>query len=160
MIAVQGPKAQAVVGALYPRAAGMPRFGILSEGSGSSEVFISRTGYTGEDGFEIIAPNSQMPELYSVLFEKGKEHGLVPCGLGARDTLRLEAGYLLYGQDVDEEHTPLEANYGWVVRWNKVDFIGKEALQRQKASGISRRLTSFQLLERGVPRPAAAGTSG
>jgi aminomethyltransferase len=84
---------------------------------------------------------------------KGRPAGLVPCGLGARDTLRLEAGYLLYGQDLDEHRTPLEAGYDWVVRFDKGEFQGKAALEKQKREGLKSRLTGFKLLEAGVPRP-------
>ncbi|OGS04548.1 MAG: hypothetical protein A3G41_08595 [Elusimicrobia bacterium RIFCSPLOWO2_12_FULL_59_9] len=154
MVALQGPRSEAVVRRLFPEAAALPRFGIKTQQAEGREVFVSRTGYTGEDGFEFIAPNESMPALYRNLVEHGKKEGLVPCGLGARDTLRLEAGYLLYGQDVDDEHTPLEAGYGWVVKWNKGDFIGREALLRQKSEGLKRGLIGLELLDRGVPRPS------
>jgi len=131
----------------------LARFGVMETTLYGETVFVSRTGYTGEDGFEFIVPNEVAPRLWDTLIAKGRPEGLVPCGLGSRDTLRLEAGYLLYGQDIDEDHTPLEAGYGWVVRFEKGDFLGKAALESQKREGLRRRLTGVKLLEGGVPRP-------
>ncbi len=123
------------------------------------EVFITRTGYTGEDGFEIFLWNTPMSEkgkaeqLLQIILEAGKEFEIKPIGLGARDTLRLEAGMSLYGNDINEQTTPLESRLGWVVQFEKDDFIGKDALLKKKAEGIKNTLTGFRLLERGVPRP-------
>jgi aminomethyltransferase len=117
--------------------------------------FICRTGYTGEDGCEIIAPPAAIIKLWDELLEKGKKYGIVPCGLGSRDTLRLESGYLLYGSDIDDDHTTLEANYGWVLKPGKGDFIGKAAVLKQKEEGIKRKLTGV-ILTGGVPRPGCA----
>ena len=103
----------------------------------------------------MIAPAAILSRLWVTLIASGSSRGLLPCGLGARETLRLEAGYLLYGSDVDEEHTPLEAGYDWVVKFQKEDFIGKAALEAQKKKGLQRRLYGIRLLERGVPRPGA-----
>jgi len=153
MLALQGPKAAGVADQLVPGASALPRFGILRTELYGEVTFVCRTGYTGEDGFEFILPNEVATRLWDNLIIKGRPEGLLPCGLGARDTLRLEAGYLLYGQDLDEEHTPLEAAYDWVVRFDKGDFQGKAALEKQKRQGLSRRLTGFKLLEAGVPRP-------
>ncbi|MDE2491704.1 MAG: glycine cleavage system aminomethyltransferase GcvT [Elusimicrobia bacterium] len=155
MIAVQGPKAAEVVALLAAKAPSLPRFGALELPLFGQPSVITRTGYTGEDGFEFIVPNEIVVRVWSDLLTMGRSLGATPCGLGARDVLRLEAGYLLYGQDVDDDHTPYEANYGWVVKLGKGDFIGRSALETQKAEGVRRRLTGVKLLERGVPRPGA-----
>lgn len=150
MIALQGPKSEKVALKIFPS---VPRrHQIQSEKFENGTIFICRTGYTGEDGFEIVAANNQIPKLWDLILEAGKEFLILPCGLGARDTLRLEMGYLLYGQDANEEHTPLEAGLPWVVKFSKSAFIGKEALMRQQATGLKRRLSGFKLLERGIPR--------
>ena len=138
---------------LAPAATKLPRFGALElELYGARSSFITRTGYTGEDGVEFIVPNHIVVRVWEDLMAQGQSFGVTPCGLGARDVLRLEAGYLLYGQDVDDEHTSYEAGYGWVVKLDKGDFIGRDALAKQKASGVKRKLTGVKLLERGVPR--------
>ncbi|MBI4061023.1 MAG: glycine cleavage system aminomethyltransferase GcvT [Elusimicrobia bacterium] len=155
MIAVQGPRAADVAGLVAPEAPGLPRFGALERDLCGQRGFITRTGYTGEDGFEFIASNEIVARVWEDLLAKGRSFGAQPCGLGARDTLRLEAGYLLYGQDIDEGLTTYEADYGWVVKLDKGDFIGRDALKKQKAEGIKRKLTGIRLLERGVPRAGA-----
>ncbi len=155
MIAVQGPKAAALIALLAPAAAALPRFGALELELYGTPSIITRTGYTGEDGAEFIVPNHIVVRVWEDLLAQGRSLGAAPCGLGARDVLRLEAGYLLYGQDVDDAHSTYEANYGWVVKLDKGDFIGRAALARQKAEGVQRRLTGVKLLERGVPRPGA-----
>ena len=155
MIAVQGPKAAELVGAEFPPAVTMPRFGAMELSVFDQPSVITRTGYTGEDGFEYIVPNEIISRLWDNLLLKGRSLGVVPCGLGARDTLRLEAGYLLYGQDLDDDHSSYEANYGWVVKLEKGDFIGKARLVDQKKHGLERKLTGVQLLDRGVPRAGA-----
>jgi aminomethyltransferase len=155
MIAVQGPKAAALISLLAPRAAALPRFGALELELYGQPSFITRTGYTGEDGVEFIVPNEIVVRVWEDLLAQGQSYGAAPCGLGARDVLRLEAGYLLYGQDLDDEHSTFEANYGWVVKLDKGDFIGKAALVKQKAEGLKRKLTGVRLLERGVPRAGA-----
>ncbi len=156
MIAVQGPKAAEVVALLAPQAPALPRFGALELELFGQPSFLTRTGYTGEDGFEFIVPNETAVRVWSDLLTMGRSFGTVPCGLGARDVLRLEAGYLLYGQDADDEHSTYEANYGWVVKLDKGDFIGKPALAAQKKAGVRRLLTGVRLLSRGVPRLGAA----
>jgi aminomethyltransferase len=116
------------------------------------DALISRTGYTGEDGFEIYCPASQGPELWSALMEAGASYGIKPIGLGARDTLRLEMGYALYGNDLTADTTPLQAGLGWIVKLNKGDFIGREALVKERAEGIKRRLVGLEMVDRGVAR--------
>jgi aminomethyltransferase len=155
MIALQGPEAEKVMTAISDEAAGLKRFGAMALSLFGRRAFITRTGYTGEDGFEIICARELVTRAWQTLQARGGSFGLLPCGLGARDTLRLEAGYLLYGSDIDAEHTPYEAGYGWVVKLKKDGFIGKEALEKQKAEGIRRRLTPIKLVDRGVPRPGA-----
>jgi aminomethyltransferase len=118
----------------------------------SIPVWIARTGYTGELGFELYAAADQMPALWTRLMEQGRAGGLKPAGLGARDLLRLEMGYLLYGNDISEETTPLEAAVEWTVSLSKGEFIGRTALQQQKDGGLLRRLIGFELLDKGVPR--------
>lgn len=154
MVALQGPNAKDIIGAVCLEAAALARFGALEANLWGEECVVTRTGYTGEDGFEIVAPNAVMPRVWQTLLARGtSSFGLLACGLGARDTLRLEAGLLLYGNDIDTEHSTLEAGYGWVAKLTKPDFIGKAALEAQKKNGVSRRLTGIKLLERGVPRP-------
>jgi aminomethyltransferase len=113
---------------------------------------ISRTGYTGEDGFELYCPAEQVVDLWQDLLAAGKEHGLVPAGLGARDTLRLEAAYCLYDHELTEQTNPLEAGLGWTVKLASGDFIGHDALAQIKAEGVKRKLVGVELVERGVAR--------
>ncbi|MBI5244938.1 MAG: glycine cleavage system aminomethyltransferase GcvT [Elusimicrobia bacterium] len=155
MIAVQGPLAARILSDIVPEAEPLKRFGALELELYGRDALITRTGYTGEDGFEVIVPNEISPRIWETLRASGASYGLLPCGLGARDTLRLEAGYLLYGSDIDNEHTPLEAGYGWVVKFSKEDFIGKAALEKQKREGLRRKLLGLRLSERGVPRAGA-----
>jgi aminomethyltransferase len=156
MLAVQGPNAPALVGELFPQALSLPRFGVAELRFGDEMAYVMRTGYTGEDGFEIAALPEEILALWTELIVRGGRHGLVPCGLGSRDTLRLEAGYLLYGADADATRTPYEANCAWVVKPQKGDFIGREALLRRKEAGFREKLTGVRLLGRGVPRHGCA----
>ncbi|UCC38530.1 MAG: glycine cleavage system aminomethyltransferase GcvT [Candidatus Aminicenantes bacterium] len=117
------------------------------------DVLVSRTGYTGEDGFEIYTLSSKPENIWGAILERGKDYGLLPIGLGARDTLRLEARLMLYGNDIDETTTVLEAGLGWLVKLDKGEFLGREALLRQKEEGIKRKLIGFELIERGIARP-------
>ncbi len=150
MLAVQGPEALARaadwLGEAGSAVAELPPFGFLEEG----DRFIARTGYTGEDGFEMILPAAAAPAAWRAL----RAAGVAPAGLGARDTLRLEAGLNLYGLDMDEQVTPLESNLGWTVAWKppERDFIGRGALEQQRAAGAPRRLIGLKLDARGVLR--------
>ena len=148
MLAIQGPQAVEIVNCLVPGVADLPRFHISPLTMFDKEGYVTRTGYTGEDGVEIMLPNDTIGLLWDELLK----HGVTPCGLGARDVLRLEAGYLLNGEDADQTRTPYEANCGWVVKLTKEKFIGKEALAAQKAAGLKERLTGFVLTTPGVPR--------
>ncbi|NLW39997.1 MAG: glycine cleavage system aminomethyltransferase GcvT [Tissierellia bacterium] len=117
------------------------------------ECMVSRTGYTGEDGFEIYAPAEDIVKIWNALLEKGKEDGLKPCGLGCRDTLRFEAGMPLYGNEISEDINPLEGGLKFFVKFEKEeDFIGKEALKKQWDEGLTRKVVGFELLGRGIPR--------
>jgi aminomethyltransferase len=156
MLAVQGPNAPALVGEIFPAALTLPRFGVAELPWKGEAAIVMRTGYTGEDGFEIAASPAGIVAFWDVLLARGGPHGLVPCGLGSRDTLRLEAGYLLYGADADATRTPYEAGCGWVVKLQKGDFIGREALIHRKAAGFREKLTGVRLLGRGVPRHGCA----
>jgi aminomethyltransferase len=113
---------------------------------------VSRTGYTGEYGFEVYCPPEAAVEIWDAILASGKPHGLIPAGLGARDTLRLEAKMALYGNDIDDTVTPWEADLGWIVKMRKGDFIGRAVLERQKAAGISKKLVGFQVTGRGIAR--------
>ena len=115
-------------------------------------TLLSRTGYTGEDGFELYLASQEAPKLWNAFLQVGKRYGLKPIGLGARDTLRLEMGYRLYGNDIDETTSPFEAALDWTVKLNKGDFIGREALEKQKKEGIRRKLIGFQMESRIAPR--------
>ncbi len=116
------------------------------------KAIISRTGYTGEDGFEIYVKSEFAPVIWDSLLDAGKDCGLVPAGLGARDTLRFEAALPLYGQELSEEITPLEAGLGRFVKLDKDDFIGKAALLKQKSTGVKRRIAGLEMVDRGIPR--------
>ena len=153
LIAAQGPKAEALVGRLADR--DVTRIGYYRFERGTvAEVpaLISRTGYTGEDGFELYAPADQTEKLWTALLGAGRADGVAPIGLGARDTLRLEMKYVLYGNDIDETTNALEAGLGWVVKPAKGDFIGREALEKIRAEGVQRRLVGLEMTERAVAR--------
>ncbi len=153
-IALQGPKAEEILKAAAGDNAGKIRFFRFVESVKVNGIpcLISRTGYTGEDGFELyLKPDDAVP-LWKSLLKTGIELGLKPCGLGCRDTLRFEACLPLYGQELSEEITPLEAGLGWVVKLDKPDFIGKQALAAQREKGIPRKLVGFELQERGIAR--------
>jgi aminomethyltransferase len=153
LIALQGPRSSSILAPLTTVDLGALRYYHFIEGTvGGVEVLLSRTGYTGEDGFEIYADPTSAPGLWRRLLDTGAGEGLVPAGLGARDTLRLEAGMLLSGQDFDRQITPLEVGLGWIVKLKKGPFVGSEALARQKAAGVPRRLVGFTLVERGIAR--------
>jgi len=113
---------------------------------------ISRTGYTGEDGFEIFVPPQSADRVWQAILESGKAAEVVPAGLGARDTLRLEAAMRLHGNDIDETTSALEADLSWIVGWKKDDFIGASALREQKAAGVKRKIVGFEMLDRGIAR--------
>jgi aminomethyltransferase len=150
--ALQGPAAESIVKGFFPEAAALAKNGIAACRWKDAEVLVARTGYTGEDGFEIFADGAVFLKLYPELLSAGTPAGLIPCGLGARDTLRLEMGYRLYGNDLDEQHTALEGGLGWVVKFEKGDFVGRDHLLREKNKGPARRIIGFRLKDRGIPR--------
>ncbi len=149
LIAIQGPKAVAFLQALVPdNLEPIKAFGHLESEVLGSRAFLARTGYTGEDGFEVMIDPAVGIEVWRSLLGAG----VVPCGLGARDTLRLEAAMALYGQDINDSTTPLEAGLGWVVHWDKGDFIGRSVLEQQKQAGVTRRLVGLQMQGRNIAR--------
>jgi aminomethyltransferase len=146
LIAVQGPKAAGVVEALSGGSvSGMPSFTFRDAEVAGVKVIAARTGYTGEDGFELACRNADAPALWAALLEAATPLGGLPVGLGARDSLRLESRLPLYGNDLDDDHTPLEAGLGWAVKLDKRDFLGRPALLEQKAKGLTRQLVGFTL---------------
>ncbi len=155
--ALQGPKALEIIHDIMPEVAQLPRFGFKKfpsplEGEENKALWTCRTGYTGEAGAEFFGPVNFIRDLWNQFLAAGQGRGLKPCGLGARDTLRLEMGYPLYGDELREDRTSLESNMEWAVKWNKGDFIGRSALEKQKKEGLQYLLMGFELLERGIPR--------
>ncbi|HEY2152959.1 MAG TPA: glycine cleavage system aminomethyltransferase GcvT [Vicinamibacterales bacterium] len=153
LIAVQGPQALNVLQPLT----GVDLAGMKYYWFGHGEVAnvratVSRTGYTGEDGFEIFVPPQQADKVWLALLESGQSAEVIPCGLGARDTLRLEAGMRLHGNDIDETTTAVEADLNWIVGWKKDDFNGALALREQRANGPKRKIVGFEMQERGIGR--------
>jgi aminomethyltransferase len=152
-LAVQGPMSVEVVGGLFPEAADLSYMQCTEVDYRGQRMILSRSGYTGEVGFEFFPPEAVVHELWEELVDDGQPFGIEPCGLGARDTLRLEMGYPLHGQDISEERTPLEAASSWAVSLEKGDFRGREALVKQKEEGIPARLWGFRMQDRAIPRP-------
>jgi aminomethyltransferase len=150
MLAIQGPKARALTADVLPKAAELIEQLALFEGKAHEKWFIARTGYTGEDGLEIILPSDQVADFWQALLAAG----IQPCGLGARDTLRLEAGLNLYGSDMDETTSPLTSNMAWTIAWEPSSrhFIGKEALLAEKEAGIKHKLVGLVIEERAIIR--------
>lgn len=152
-LAIQGPRAVDVVASVAGQhATGIGTYWSCSARVAGYDAIVARTGYTGEDGFEIYAPVAGARAVFDALVEAGGPHGMALCGLGARDTLRLEARYALYGNDIDESTNPIEAGLGWVVKTDAGDFVGRDALLRIKEKGPSRRLRGLILEDRGVIR--------
>ena len=148
LIAVQGPKAVAMVDAMTDvRVAELPSFAFTEATIAGVRCMIARTGYTGEDGFELAMPNDGAVAVWNALLDAALPIGGLPIGLGARDTLRLESKLPLYGNDLDDDHTPLEAGLGWAVKLDGRNFIGAEALRAQKDSGLARQLVGFTIAE-------------
>ena len=160
-IAIQGPKAEAVLNVLFPEAEKIKFFNFVPDADiCGQKVLVSRTGYTGEDGFELYCSNESAPVIWESLMNAGKDYGLIPCGLGARDSLRLEAKLPLYGHEISSTVTPLEANLSHFVDFSGNNFCGKSALITQKEEGIPRTLRGIKMIDKGVPRqgyPVYAG---
>jgi aminomethyltransferase len=152
-LAIQGPSSQKLLQEVVGSAVDTlkTRQCLTLETNGFSGM-LSRTGYTGEIGYEWYLPAGEAQQVWEQLLKAGEDDGVKPVGLGARDLLRLDVGYLLYGNDMDEQTTPLEAGAEWVVAWNKGQFQGQLAIQKQKEQGVTRKLGGFEMMERGVPR--------
>jgi aminomethyltransferase len=153
LLAVQGPRATDTLKGLFAEdIAAMPYYtAMYADMKGVGTVLISTTGYTGAGGYEVYVPNPLAEKAWNAVMEAGKPHGIKPAGLAARDTLRLEMGFCLYGNDIDDSTSPLEAGLGWITKFTK-DFIDSDKLKAQKEQGVQRRLVGFELLERGIPR--------
>jgi len=165
LLAVQGPAAADIVQQLTTIDLASLKYYWFAHGEVAGvRSIISRTGYTGEDGFELFIPPASAEGIWNTILETGAGKGIVPVGLGARDTLRLEAGMHLSGQDIDETTTVLEADLGWIIGWKKADFIGKAALEQQKNAGLTRKLVGFEMTAPGIARHGykayAAGGEG
>ena len=152
LIALQGPRALETLARAGSTLAELKTFHFRSAEVAGVRATVARTGYTGEDGVELFCAWDAAPALFRGLLEAGRDFGVVPVGLGARDTLRLEARLALYGNDIDETTNPLEAGLGWTVKLEKGDFVGKAALERVKAAGLTRRLVGFEMRGRGIAR--------
>jgi aminomethyltransferase len=153
LVAVQGPKAEALVARLADvDVQGIAYYHFAEGRVAGVRALVSRTGYTGEDGFELYAPAAETARLWSALLEGGRGDGVRPIGLGARDTLRLEMRYALYGNDIDQTTNPLEAGLGWIVKPAKGDFVGRDAIEKVRGSGPARKLVGLEMADRSVAR--------
>jgi len=157
LLAIQGPKSIQAMQSLTQEDLSAIKFYTfkINTFAGVENVIISATGYTGSGGFEIYCKNSQVAKIWTKVLEAGANWGIQPIGLAARDTLRLEMGYCLYGNDIDDTTSPLEAGLGWITKFNK-DFINSESLKKQKELGVSKTLVGFELSQRGIPRQGYA----
>ena len=157
LLAIQGPKAIQAMQSLTQENLSAIKFYTfkINTFAGVENVIISATGYTGSGGFEIYCKNTQVEKIWTKVLEAGADWGIQPIGLAARDTLRLEMGYCLYGNDIDDTTSPLEAGLGWITKFNK-DFINSDSLKKQKELGISKTLVGFELTQRGIPRQGYA----
>lgn len=153
LLAVQGPKAIELMSELTGEDLSKLKYYTFTslEIAGYKDIMISATGYTGAGGFEIYLSNDQVEKVWDLLFEKGQKYGIEPIGLGARDTLRLEMGYCLYGNDINDSTSPIEAGLSWICKFNN-DFVNAEALKKQKEEGVTKKLVGLKVLDRGVPR--------
>lgn len=153
LLAIQGPKAVEAMQSLTSVDLSVIKYYHfeVADFAGIEHVIISATGYTGSGGFEIYAKNSEIEQIWNKVFEAGASYGIKPIGLAARDTLRLEMGFCLYGNDIDDTTSPLEAGLGWITKFTK-DFTNSEALKKQKEEGVKRKLVGFEITERGIPR--------
>ncbi len=152
-LALQGPKAAAILQSLTALdLTAMKSFQFAFADVATVRAMVARTGYTGEDGFELYCHTRDAERLWSTLLTAGASSGLIPVGLGARDTLRLEKAYPLYGHELDDTTSPLEAGLAWVIKWSKPSFVGRDALVQQKAAGLQRKLVGLELLQPGIAR--------
>jgi aminomethyltransferase len=168
LLAVQGPRALEILQPLTGVSLAEIKYYWFAHGEVANvRATISRTGYTGEDGFEIFVPPQSADRVWQAVLEAGKSFDIIPCGLGARDTLRLEAGMRLHGNDIDDTTTAVEADLNWIVGWKKTDFLGAEVLRQQKAAGPARKIVGFEMGDRGIARhgydvylPGGAASAG
>jgi aminomethyltransferase len=153
LLAVQGPKAVDVLQPLTDMDLRNMQYYTFSKGkfAGVDNVLVSATGYTGAGGFEVYVENAHAKKLWDAIFESGQEYGIKPIGLGARDTLRLEMGFCLYGNDIDDTTSPIEAGLGWITKFTK-DFTNSAELKMQKEQGVAMKLVGFEMIDRGIPR--------
>ena len=153
LLAIQGPKAiEAMQSLTSVNLSEIPYYSFkVADFAGIENVIISATGYTGSGGFEIYCKNEEVEQIWNKVFEAGESYNIKPIGLAARDTLRLEMGFCLYGNDIDDTSSPLEAGLGWITNFTK-DFVNSENLKKQKEEGVTRKLIGFELIERGIPR--------
>ena len=152
-LAIQGPKALAVASKLTDLPLAEVRYYWFESGEFADvPAIVARTGYTGEDGFEVYVPAAHAAIVWHAILDAGAEHAIRPCGLGARNTLRLEAAMSLYGHEIDAATTPYEAGLGWIVKLAKPEFCGRDVLARQKAQGVQRKIAGFEMTERGIAR--------
>ena len=155
LLAIQGPNANKILQPLVDKDIMNLKYYTFTRGkfAGVENVLISATGYTGSGGVEIYFEDKDgaADKIWNAIFEVGTPQGLKPIGLGARDTLRLEMGYCLYGNDIDDTTSPLEGGLGWITKFTK-DFTAREILEKQKAAGVTRKLVGFEMIERGIPR--------
>ena len=153
LLSVQGPRAVALCQRVCSaNLSDIPYYAFRTMNVLGAPALVSRTGYTGEDGFELMVPAAEAEKVFRKLLEEGRADGVLPCGLGSRDTLRLEAKMALYGNDIDETVTPWEADLAWTVKMKKGDFIGRDALEKQKQQGVPRKLVGFDMTDRGIAR--------
>jgi aminomethyltransferase len=154
MLALQGPHAEAILArATNADVVNLPFHGVtVASLLGDIPAIVARTGYTGEDGFELFIDNGYAARVWDALLEMGRADGLKPCGLGARDSLRFEACLALYGHEISDDINPYEAKLGWVVKLDKGDFVGRDALQAVKQAGATRKLVGFEMVDRGIAR--------
>lgn len=153
LLAIQGPKAAEAIQSLTSVDLSAIKYYHfeVADFAGVEDVIISATGYTGSGGFEIYCKNEDVQQVWDKVFEAGAPFGVKPIGLAARDTLRLEMGFCLYGNDIDDTTSPLEAGLGWITKFNK-DFVNSDNLKAQKEAGVSRKLVAFEMIEKGIPR--------
>jgi aminomethyltransferase len=151
-IALQGPRSEDILATIIPEVKGMRPFSFIERKWKDVTLMVARTGYSGEDGFEIFVPWQMTPQLWNELLERGALHGIIPCGLGARDSLRLEAALPLHGHELGEEITTLESGLGWITKLEKEDFIGRQALLNQRTAGVPQALVGFFVNDSGIAR--------
>jgi len=153
LLAIQGPKAVEAMQSLTSIDLAAIKFYAFKVGdfAGIENVIISATGYTGSGGFEIYCKNNEVEKVWNAVFEAGKDFGIKPIGLAARDTLRLEMGYCLYGNDINDTTSPIEAGLGWITKFTK-DFVNADALKKQKEQGVTKKLVAFKMVDKGIPR--------